>query len=191
MMDWWMKYRQWFMAVGLAFAILGCVWLVRTISMQQEQIEENAVHSQIQAWLASSNPDYQTMMPASEPTSSLASTFTIAPLEHTTSNNVTIQPPSQPPTPTPYSEPSTERAVEVEVSPLSSAGGQADSKVVNINTANEGQLTTLPGIGPSKAKAIIAYREQKGGFKTKHELTKVKGIGEKTYLKLQALISVS
>ena len=45
---------------------------------------------------------------------------------------------------------------------------------ININTANEAALMTLQGIGKSKAKAIIEYREKNGGFKTLEDLTKVK-----------------
>ncbi len=54
---------------------------------------------------------------------------------------------------------------------------QAD---VNINRADEGELTSLKGIGSSKAQEIILYREMFGEFKTVDELAKVKGIGAKT-----------
>lgn len=52
--------------------------------------------------------------------------------------------------------------------------------MVNINRADEATLTTLEGIGASKAQAIILYREMFGGFANVDELTKVKGIGQKT-----------
>jgi len=61
---------------------------------------------------------------------------------------------------------------------------------VNINTATETELTTLPGIGPSKATSIIAYREENGKFTNPEELKNVSGIGDKTYEKLQDLITV-
>ena len=51
---------------------------------------------------------------------------------------------------------------------------------VNINRASESELTTLKGIGSSKAQDIILYREMFGDFKTVDELAKVKGIGAKT-----------
>lgn len=51
---------------------------------------------------------------------------------------------------------------------------------VNINRASEAELTTLRGIGSSKAQAIILYREMFGEFKTIDELANVKGIGAKT-----------
>lgn len=61
---------------------------------------------------------------------------------------------------------------------------------ININTADESQLTTLPGIGPSKAQAIIAYREETGSFKNIEDLTNVSGIGDKTFEKLKELIDI-
>lgn len=51
---------------------------------------------------------------------------------------------------------------------------------VNINTANQTELESLPGIGPVKAKAILEYRKKNGGFKSLDELTRVDGIGPVT-----------
>ncbi|WP_206105489.1 ComEA family DNA-binding protein [Paenibacillus thalictri] len=64
------------------------------------------------------------------------------------------------------------------------------AKKIDINTAGEKLLEELPGIGASKAKAIIAYREQHGPFQTAEEITKVKGIGPKMYEKLQERITI-
>lgn len=61
-------------------------------------------------------------------------------------------------------------------------------KDVDINTADKDMLTLLPGIGPVTAEAIIAYRKANGSFKSIDELTKVKGIGEKTLLKLKPFL---
>ena len=75
----------------------------------------------------------------------------------------------------------------------SSSSPQANSSqtgTVNINTATESELTTLPGIGPSKAAAIIAYREENGQFQSVDDIKKVSGIGDKTFERLQSLIAV-
>ncbi len=64
------------------------------------------------------------------------------------------------------------------------------SGLININTATSEQLQELPGIGEATAEEIIAYREEHGPFKTKRELLKVKGIGEKTYDELKNMITV-
>lgn len=61
---------------------------------------------------------------------------------------------------------------------------------VNINQATESELTTLPGIGPSKAAAIIQHRTEVGTFQTVEDLKSVSGIGEKTFEQLKELIDV-
>ena len=62
--------------------------------------------------------------------------------------------------------------------------------MVNLNTAGSEELQTLPGIGPAKADAIIEYREANGPFGKPEDLTKVSGIGEKTFEKLSSGITV-
>ena len=62
--------------------------------------------------------------------------------------------------------------------------------VVNLNTATSAQIATLPGVGEKAAERIIEYRDKNGGFKKIEELMNVKGIGEKSFLKLKPLITV-
>ncbi len=61
---------------------------------------------------------------------------------------------------------------------------------VNINTASASELMALPGIGKSKAQAIVAFRA-KSPFKVTQDLMQVKGIGKKVYAKLQPFVVVS
>ncbi|MBG9982205.1 helix-hairpin-helix domain-containing protein [Aerococcaceae bacterium DSM 111020] len=68
--------------------------------------------------------------------------------------------------------------------------GSEGSAIININTADSSQLQSLPGIGPKKAEAIIAYREEHGSFQATEEMMAISGIGEKTYEKLAPLIKV-
>jgi competence ComEA-like helix-hairpin-helix protein len=56
---------------------------------------------------------------------------------------------------------------------------------VNVNTATVDELQLLPGIGESRAKAVVAMRKQRGGFKSIAELTDVKGIGDAALAKLR------
>ena len=65
-----------------------------------------------------------------------------------------------------------------------------EDKRVNLNTATLEELDALPGVGPSTAKNIIAYREIHGGFAAPEEIMNVKRIGEKTFDKLKAHITV-
>ena len=66
----------------------------------------------------------------------------------------------------------------------------SDVVVVNLNTATPAQIATLPGIGEKAAKLIVEYRDKNGGFKKIEELMNVKGIGEKSFLKLKPLVTV-
>jgi len=56
---------------------------------------------------------------------------------------------------------------------------------MDINTADEALLTTLPGIGEKTAAAIVSYRKENGNFKTLDELEQVKGIGAKKLAKIR------
>ena len=67
---------------------------------------------------------------------------------------------------------------------------ESTERLVNINTANESALLTIPGIGPAKAIAIITYREAYGLFNTPESLMAISGIGEKSFEKLAHFITI-
>ena len=60
--------------------------------------------------------------------------------------------------------------------------------LLNINTATEAELQTLPSIGPQMAKRIIQYRKENSNFKSVDDLIGVKGIGQKTLDKIKPYI---
>jgi competence protein ComEA len=61
--------------------------------------------------------------------------------------------------------------------------------VVNLNDASEDELERLPGIGPARARAILEHRKSHP-FHKAEEVTKVKGIGRKTFGRLRPYITV-
>lgn len=61
--------------------------------------------------------------------------------------------------------------------------------LVDINTATEKELESIPGVGPSLAKKIVEYRRTAGSFKKVDELLNVKGIGEKSLEKLRPYVT--
>ncbi len=69
--------------------------------------------------------------------------------------------------------------------------GEETSGVVNINTASVEQLQLLPRVGPALAGRIIEFREANGSYRTVDEIVAVKGIGEKSFAKLEPYIVTS
>lgn len=68
--------------------------------------------------------------------------------------------------------------------------GTAESQLVNINEADVQQLMTIPGIGQSKAEAIIRYREEFGRFEEIEDIMQVSGIKESSFAKMKNYICV-
>lgn len=67
----------------------------------------------------------------------------------------------------------------------------AAQTLVNLNTASVSMLEGLPGIGKATADRIVEYRQKSGGFKKIEELMNIRGIGEKSFLKLKPMITVT
>ena len=70
------------------------------------------------------------------------------------------------------------------------APGLLEGEVLNLNTASQTELTRLPGIGETKAAAIVAWRQEHVSFQTVEDLMAVDGIGEKTLENLRPYVTV-
>lgn len=82
-------------------------------------------------------------------------------------------------------------AAQTGASRKTAASAQASAATpVNLNTASASQLEGLPGIGKAMAERIVEYRQKNGSFKKAEDLMNVRGIGEKNFLKLKALVTV-
>ena len=71
-----------------------------------------------------------------------------------------------------------------------SKAAPAPTSPININTATQAQLESLPGVGPKAAQRVIEYRKANGSFKKVEDLMNVKGFGEKTFLKLKPMLTI-
>jgi len=74
---------------------------------------------------------------------------------------------------------------------IGSAGEEHAPQRVDINRADAWLLETLPGIGPSRARSIIDYRQNNGGFHAVTEITEVADIGAATFEQIKELITVA
>jgi competence protein ComEA len=70
-------------------------------------------------------------------------------------------------------------------------GEEESIQLVNINRAEAWLLESLPGVGPVKAQAIVAYREQNGPFRSIYEIMEVEGFGEASFEQIKHLITVA
>lgn len=84
-----------------------------------------------------------------------------------------------------------ETAPIIKNSPASSTTNSQEASLVNINTADLTQLMTLSGIGPSKANAILSYREEHGLFNSIEDMKEVTGIGDLTFENIKVFITVN
>ena len=71
------------------------------------------------------------------------------------------------------------------------SSAQPAAPALNLNTATQADLEKLPGVGAATAKQILEYRQKNNGFKKVEELMNIKGIGEKSFLKLKPLVTVT
>jgi len=74
---------------------------------------------------------------------------------------------------------------------IPTVGEGKEPQKIDINRAEAWLLIALPGIGQSRAQAIIDYRQQHGAFRSITEITKVEGIGQSTYEQIKPFITVA
>ena len=86
--------------------------------------------------------------------------------------------------------PNTKKSTTTSTKTTKKASENTTNVIVNINTSSLEELQTIQGIGEAKAKAIVQYREEHGGFNSIEELTNVSGIGESTLEKIKANITI-
>jgi len=84
---------------------------------------------------------------------------------------------------------STVFAMSAQAFAAESDGATAAAGVVNINTATASELALLPGVGPSKAEAIVKFRAS-NPFKSVDQITRVKGIGRKSFQNMKPYLAV-
>lgn len=90
--------------------------------------------------------------------------------------------------------PSLERLAESATAPGSPAAGGAPgeaTRLLDLNRADQEQLATLPGIGPTLAERIVADRERRGPFGDADALMRVPGIGPKRLAQVRAFLTVT
>ncbi len=81
--------------------------------------------------------------------------------------------------------------VALAVSPAGAVEQQLLEGVVNINTASAEQLEMLPGVGEVRARAILAERKGRGGFKSIDDLRAVKGVGDSLLERMRPYVTVT
>ena len=65
------------------------------------------------------------------------------------------------------------------------------SDPIDLNQATAAELESLPGVGPRTSERIIEYRRDNDGFKKIEELMNIRGIGERSFLRLRPLVTVT
>lgn len=70
------------------------------------------------------------------------------------------------------------------------AEGRTASTPIDLNQASEAMLVALPGIGPARARAILAYRAEHGGFRSVSQLLHIRGIGRALLKQLRPLVTL-
>jgi len=83
-------------------------------------------------------------------------------------------------------------AAPVAAAPAAPAkAGASEARPIDLNTADAAALESVPGIGKSLSQRILAFREKNGPFKKIEEIMNVRGIGEKSFLRIKDRLTVA
>jgi competence protein ComEA len=80
---------------------------------------------------------------------------------------------------------------EAPPAPCACAEAGEPLKLVDLNRASEAELLELPGVGPARARAILAFRAEHGGFHSVSQLLRIKGFGRAMLRRLRPLLTLS
>lgn len=175
-----LEYRRVFLLLLVLVLGGGSVAVYRIASGTKADLDQQAaVNEQMEALLDGASRERESM-PAATVNAKPAASVSPEP-EKTAAPSIQAAVMESSPSPSPISSPT--------ATPRRS--GSTKSAIVDLNTATQAKLMDLPGIGESKAKAIIDYRQKNGGFQSIEEIMKVKGIGQKTFDTFKDRISVS
>lgn len=173
-----------FVALGGVLFTLGFFVGRASGGTQLEVYVQNPEGAYLRAETAVPASGTETTLPGQQMTTTTATAAT------TTVTQASMTTTPVPTTSTEITTESTQAPTETTATTATAAVTATAAGKVNINTATEAQLDTLPGIGPAKAKSIVAYREANGAFASIEDLIRVNGIGEKTMADLRPLITV-
>jgi comEA protein len=67
----------------------------------------------------------------------------------------------------------------------------ASTEIINLNSATAAQIASLPGIGLKTAELVVQYRQKNGPFKKIEEIMNVRGVGEKSFLRIKDRLTVA
>ncbi|MGZ9584974.1 ComEA family DNA-binding protein [Paenibacillus marinisediminis] len=197
-------FHSWiFVAVSV---LIGAGLIVAVWLLPQEQSESawqdvsQQVHTMLESKESEKNSSSETSAQNNKESKSTENSMN-APSPNISSVEVNVEPVSAMAGTTSEGKPDTktEAIIESNTETKAADGAAAKSETssdssgeskMNINQATAEQLTQLPGIGPSKAKAIIEYREKNGAYKKVEDLLEVKGIGPKVLEKLKPHIQI-
>lgn len=83
------------------------------------------------------------------------------------------------------------QAAAIQAQEASPDAARTEMERIDLNSATSAELETLPGVGPRTAERILEYRREHGGFERIEDLMDVRGIGERTFLRLRPLVTVA